>query len=92
MNSNQAIVEQARNSEIYPQALVPLHFDMDYLKQCVREAGSEFEHHQKKRFIRSIVKNRKGEKLPAIYWQTILRITLAVKTGGKWRMLVCRYG
>lgn len=92
MNSNQEIVEQARSNGVYPQALVPLHFDMDYLKQCVRDADNEFERHQKKRYIRSSVRNRKGELLPAIYWQTILRIVMAVKVGGNWRMLVCRYG
>jgi hypothetical protein len=84
------IIREVRANPPVDQTEAAQRFGLSNLLHHVRDAGAEFERHQKKRCIRGHVQDREGMPWDVLYWQSNLRITMAVRSGDGWRGLFCR--
>jgi hypothetical protein len=87
--NGQAVIAEVRRKLPIPHHEVGQHFDLDSLRDHLRQADLEFSRHPRKRFVRSTITTRKGTRAPALYYLTTLRVVLAVKLNGEWRQAAC---
>jgi hypothetical protein len=85
------IVKEVRANPPVAQQEAAQRFGLSSLLHHIREADAEFERHQRKRYIRGHIQDREGMPWDVLYWQSNLRVMMAVRSGDGWRGLFCRY-